>query len=51
MTKIKLICIDVDGTLYNDEKEIPTENIQAIQEGTKKGILITYTTLRLYIKG
>ncbi|NLB19758.1 MAG: HAD family phosphatase [Clostridium sp.] len=51
MTKIKLICIDVDGTLYNDEKEIPKENIQAIQEATKKGILIAITTGRMYNYG
>ncbi|HEN0748146.1 TPA: HAD hydrolase family protein, partial [Streptococcus agalactiae] len=27
---IKLIAIDMDGTLLNDEKKIPKENIQAI---------------------
>ena len=32
MNKIKLICIDVDGTLYNDDKNIPEENIKAIQK-------------------
>ncbi len=51
MTKIKLICIDVDGTLYNDEKEIPKENIQAIQEASKKGIHIAITTGRMYNYG
>lgn len=28
---IKLIAIDMDGTLLNDEKKIPKENIQAIK--------------------
>ncbi len=51
MRKIKLICIDVDGTLYNDKKEIPQENIDAIQEASKKGILIAITTGRMYNYG
>ncbi len=51
MTKIKLICIDVDGTLYNDQKEIPKENIEAIQEASNKGILIAITTGRMYNYG
>ncbi|MFR4680730.1 MAG: HAD family hydrolase, partial [Streptococcus salivarius] len=29
---IKLIAIDMDGTLLNSQKEIPEENIKAIQE-------------------
>lgn len=51
MTKIKLICIDVDGTLYNDQKIIPKENIEAIQKAHKKGILIAITTGRMYNYG
>lgn len=47
----KLICIDVDGTLYNDQKVIPTENITAIQEAAAKGILVAITTGRMYHYG
>ena len=49
--KYKLICIDVDGTLYNDQKIIPQENIKAIQEAAAKGILIAITTGRMYHYG
>ncbi len=47
----KLICIDVDGTLYNDQKVIPTENITAIQEAAARGILVAITTGRMYHYG
>ena len=29
--KVKLIAIDMDGTLLDSQKEIPAENIKAIQ--------------------
>lgn len=48
---VKLICIDVDGTLYNDQKIIPEENRTAIQEAARKGILIAITTGRMYHYG
>ncbi|HSR04340.1 MAG TPA: Cof-type HAD-IIB family hydrolase [Proteiniclasticum sp.] len=47
----KLICIDVDGTLYNDQKIIPEENKKAIQEADQRGILIAITTGRMYHYG
>lgn len=43
---IKLIAIDMDGTLLNDEKKIPKENIQAIKEATQAGIKIVLCTGR-----
>lgn len=51
MTNIKLICIDVDGTLYNDQKEIPKDNIEAIKKAYEKGIHIAITTGRMYNYG
>ena len=36
--KVKLIAIDMDGTLLNSQKEIPAENIKAIQEAAAAGI-------------
>ncbi len=38
--KIKLIAIDMDGTLLSNKKTISTENIQAIKEATAKGHVI-----------
>ncbi|MGT2934096.1 Cof-type HAD-IIB family hydrolase [Streptococcus catagoni] len=43
---IKLIAIDLDGTLLNSQKEIPEENIRAIKEATDKGTKIVVCTGR-----
>ena len=43
---IKLIAIDMDGTLLNSQKEIPEENIKAIQEAAAAGIKIVLCTGR-----
>lgn len=34
--QVKLIAIDMDGTLLNSQKEIPVENIKAIQEALRQ---------------
>ena len=34
---IKLIAIDLDGTLLNSDKKIPEENVKAIQKLHKQG--------------
>lgn len=44
--QVKLIAIDMDGTLLNSQKEIPKENIKAIQEATAAGIKIVLCTGR-----
>lgn len=44
--KYKLMCIDVDGTLVNSSKELPKENIKAIQEACKTGIKIAIASGR-----
>ncbi|MDU3221743.1 MAG: HAD-IIB family hydrolase, partial [Streptococcus thermophilus] len=44
--QVKLIAIDMDGTLLNSQKEIPEENIKAIQEATAAGIKIVLCTGR-----
>lgn len=51
MKNIKLICIDVDGTLYNDDKNIPERNIEAIRKAYDKGIQIAITTGRMFNYG
>ena len=44
--QVKLIAIDMDGTLLDNQKEIPVENIQAIQEAAAAGIKIVLCTGR-----
>lgn len=43
---IKLIAIDLDGTLLNSDKKIPDENIKAIQKAAKAGVKIVLCTGR-----
>ena len=45
----KLIAIDLDGTLLNDEKEIPKENIKTINELMKRGYEVVFATGRRYM--
>ena len=46
---IKIICIDLDGTLFAGRNNfISEESIQAIQEANKRGIEIVITTGRIY---
>lgn len=40
--QVKLIAIDMDGTLLNSQKEIPKENIKAIQEARLQQVLKSY---------
>ena len=35
--KYKLLVLDVDGTLLNDEREISKKNISSFAEGTANG--------------
>lgn len=43
---VKAFFIDIDGTLANDKKVIPEENIKAIGEAQKKGCLVFINTGR-----
>ena len=45
---IKLIAFDLDGTLLDDRKEIPPENISAVLSAAAKGILIVPASGRIY---
>lgn len=46
---IKIICIDLDGTLFTGRNHfISEESIQAIQEASKRGIEVVITTGRIY---
>lgn len=44
---IKLIAIDMDGTLLNEQKQIPKENIAAIRQAAEKGVKIVICTGRM----
>lgn len=44
--KYKLMCIDVDGTLVNSNKDLPIENIIAIQEAWEAGLKIAIASGR-----
>ena len=46
--KIKLICIDMDGTLLENEHNVPEENKKSIKEALDKGIHVAITTGRVY---
>lgn len=45
---IKLICIDMDGTLLVDTQKVSEENKNAIKEAINKGVHVAITTGRLY---
>lgn len=47
--KYKLICIDMDGTLLNDNHEVSEENKRALKDAIDKGIKIAITTGRSFI--
>ena len=43
---IKLVAIDMDGTLLDSNKKIPRENIEAIQKVARTGVKIVLCTGR-----
>lgn len=43
---IKLIAIDLDGTLLNEDKQLPEENIKAVQAAVAAGIKVVLCTGR-----
>jgi len=45
---IKLLALDLDGTLLNSRGEIPEKNIEAIQQAEAKGELVTIATGRRF---
>lgn len=44
MTPIKLIAIDLDGTLLADDGRVPPQNIQAIRQAMAAGVLVVLAT-------
>ena len=48
MRDIKLIALDLDGTLLNSDKELPPENLAALKRAADAGVQIVPTTGRFY---
>ena len=46
--ELRLIAFDLDGTFLNDSKEIPEENLQALEKAAERGIAVVPATGRLY---
>lgn len=46
MKEIKLIALDMDGTLLNDELEVPERNREAIKKALDKGVEVVISTGR-----
>jgi 5-amino-6-(5-phospho-D-ribitylamino)uracil phosphatase len=48
LNKIKMIVIDIDGTLLNPEGEITARTLAAVQAAQQAGIVVTLATARRY---
>jgi len=46
--KYKLIAIDMDGTLLNNEEKVSERNKKSIMEATKKGVQVVVSTGRIF---
>ncbi|MDP4144399.1 MAG: Cof-type HAD-IIB family hydrolase [Bacillota bacterium] len=44
----KLVCIDMDGTLLDDKKEVSKENLEAVKKVTEMGVKVAVCTGRLF---
>ena len=45
---IKLIAFDLDGTFLDDKKNIPPENLRALEKAAERGVYIVPATGRIY---
>ena len=45
---IKLLCFDLDGTFLDDRKNIPPENIRALEAAAARGVYLVPATGRIY---
>lgn len=46
--KYKMICLDMDGTVLNDEKKVSKENVEAIKKAHDIGVKVAICTGRLF---
>ncbi|MCZ6795059.1 MAG: Cof-type HAD-IIB family hydrolase [Planctomycetota bacterium] len=47
MKKIRLIALDIDGTLLNDDKNVPPENLRALREARDAGVQVAISSGRM----
>ena len=40
MQQIRLVALDLDGTVFNDQKEITPRTLAAIQSALQKGVVV-----------
>ena len=45
--KPRLIAVDIDGTLLNDQKQIPPENIDALRQAQSNGVAVAIASGRM----
>lgn len=45
--KLRLVAFDLDGTLLNDKKEIPEENLEALRKAAERGVVCVPATGRI----
>ena len=46
MQQIRLVALDLDGTVFNDQKEITPRTLAAIQSALQKGVVVLPATGR-----
>lgn len=49
MQNIKLIAIDLDGTLYDEQKRISDRNLSALRQAAGMGVYVVIATGRIYL--
>ncbi|NWG12821.1 MAG: HAD family phosphatase [Acidobacteria bacterium] len=47
MKRIRLVAVDLDGTLLDDRKQLPAENREVLQEIERRGLLISIASGRM----
>jgi len=47
MKKIRLIALDIDGTLLDDKKKLPQENREALAEAAAQGVVVAIASGRM----
>lgn len=47
--KYKLVCMDMDGTLLNDNKQVSERTIKAIEKAHKLGVKVVIATGRIFV--
>jgi hypothetical protein len=47
MRRVRLIALDLDGTLLDDRKEIHPDNVAALREAARRGVLVAISSGRM----